>query len=51
MGRLIVSAQMTVVCVMDPIEEWFDPTLEKEMASRNCVPQTRLSSDARLTKS
>jgi dihydrofolate reductase len=29
MGRLIVSAQMTVVCVMDPIEEWFDPTLEE----------------------
>ena len=29
MGRLIVSAQMTVVCVMDPIEEWFDATLEE----------------------
>ena len=29
MGRLIVSAQMTVDCVMDPIEEWFDPTLEE----------------------
>jgi len=29
MGRLIVSAQMTVDCVMDPIEEWFDATLEE----------------------
>ena len=29
MGRLIVSAQMTVDCVMDPIEEWLDSTLEE----------------------
>ncbi len=29
MGRLIVSAQMTVDCVMDPLEEWFDTTLEE----------------------
>ena len=29
MGRLIVSAQTTVDCVMDPIEGWFDATLEK----------------------
>jgi dihydrofolate reductase len=27
MGRLIVSANMTVDCVMDPMEGWFDPTL------------------------
>ena len=29
MGRLIVSAQMTVDCVMDPMEEWFDATREE----------------------
>jgi hypothetical protein len=29
MGRLIVSAQMTADCVLDPIEEWFDATLEE----------------------
>jgi dihydrofolate reductase len=30
MGRLIVSAQMTVDSVMDHNEGWFDPTLESE---------------------
>ena len=25
MGRLIVSAQMTMDCVMDQLEGWFDP--------------------------
>jgi dihydrofolate reductase len=29
MGRLIVSAQMTVDCVIDPLQEWFDATLEQ----------------------
>jgi dihydrofolate reductase len=28
-GRLIVSAQVTVDCVMDPLEGWFDTTLEE----------------------
>lgn len=31
MGRLIVSAQMTMDGVMDQMEEWFDPALESEL--------------------
>ncbi len=31
MGRLIVSAQMTVDCVMDQLEDWFDPAGESEL--------------------
>jgi hypothetical protein len=30
MGRLIVSAQMTMDCVMDQLEGWFDPEVESE---------------------
>lgn len=30
MGRLIVSAQMTMDSVMDLIEGWFDPDVESE---------------------
>ena len=30
MGRLIVSAQMTMDSVMDHIEGWFDPESESE---------------------
>jgi dihydrofolate reductase len=32
MGRLIVSAQMTMDSVMDQNEHWFDPALESEQA-------------------
>ena len=31
MGRLIVSAQMTMDSVMDHIEQWFDPGAESEL--------------------
>ena len=52
MGRLIVSAQMTVDCVMDPIEGVVRRNAGgSEMALRNCVPRTRSSSDARPTRS
>ena len=50
MGRLIVSAQMTVDCVMDPIEQWFDATLEEGDGVAQLRAADALISDARLTR-
>lgn len=51
MGRLIVSAQMTIDGVMDQIEDWFDATLESSFTeSTNSARPMRSSLEGRPTR-